>query len=346
MQQKILKAFFFSVSLLASNIATQAQNSWAMAMIEEGENLPSFKEFRCKSETGANGIDYLRIYDYSYRIRKELFDNPEKLKYGYRIADKQIFIYDFETEEERLAFDFTLSAGDRFKTYNGTEWKIETVSDTLVNTSYIGKGESCTKLLMKVHSVDGRYSDEWLEDFGSFSNHLMILPINGVVQTQTLWMEYDFGHYLVREISSDPLYTHDSGMPERTDDPVESYCCTYSDGTLKLELNGYHSPNREYICFCRVGDGFYWAYKWDLNPATEAAYVVWYKDVAFFTNFPEPQSGKYTIRSSDEYTGIKELTSDKSNNLLESPVYDLNGRKHTAPAKDVFIHWGQKFFVK
>ena len=60
----ILKAFFFSVSLLASNIATQAQNSWAMAMIEDGENLPSFKEFRCKSETGANGIDYLRIYDY------------------------------------------------------------------------------------------------------------------------------------------------------------------------------------------------------------------------------------------------------------------------------------------
>ena len=29
--------------------------------------------------------------------------------------------------------------------------------------------------------------------------------------SHTLWMEYDFGEYIAREINADPIYGHDSG---------------------------------------------------------------------------------------------------------------------------------------
>ena len=342
-QNYIIKAFVIALFLASINVM-QAQNSWAMATIEDGKLMPSFSEFSCMSEKGANGIEYLRIYDMGYRIRQEYY-NPVKLQYGYRLADKQIFIYDFETNEERQAFDFTLSAGDHFCTYNGMEWEVETVIDTLVNISYQGLGESSTKRLLKVVSVDGRYSDQWLEDFGSFANHFMILPMNEVGQTQTLWMEYDYGHYLVREISSDPIYTHDSGTPDENENGPESLNVTYNNGSLRVEKMGWHSPNREYICFCRVGDDLYNAYVWELSPATVAAYVVWHKDIAYFYGLPAPQCGNYTMHfnQGDKPSGIIDITNATINNQTESSIHDLQGRQLPGkPARGIYIEGGKK----
>ena len=347
MKRNSILKLFVSVLLLGGAHAVQAQNSWAMATIEDGKDWPSTTWYTCQPEKGANGIEYLRIYDKSHLMHQEYRD-PVKQQYGYRMSDKQIFIYDFEKDEERLAFDFTLSAGDHFSTYNGMEWEVDAAMDTLVNISYEGKGESCAKRLLKVHSVDGRYSDQWLEDFGSFANHFMILPMIESGHMQTLWMEYEYGYNLVREFSSDPFYTHDSGWPDKNAHGPESHNITYNDGTLRVEDIGKYSPNRAYSLFYRVGDGLYCVYVWIVSPGTGAAYVVWHHDIAYYYNLPEPQSGKYTIYSMDERpAGIINPAIVSGNNQTESSIYDLQGRRLTSkPKEGIYILQGQKVFMK
>lgn len=351
MQQNYLLKVILSFLLIAYTNAVLSQNSWAMATIEEGKTMPSLTEYHCESEKGKTGVDYYRIYDESFRIQKEYY-NPIKLRYGYRITDKHIYIYNFELGEERLGFDFTLSTGDHFRTYNGIEWEVEATLDTLVNISYLGKGESSSKRLLKVHSTDSKYSDQWLEDFGSFANHFMILPMSDTKQTQTLWMEYEEGHYLVREISSDPLFTHVTAKPENTHqliDKAESVSCIFTDGTIIVEDERSHSPNRQYSCYYRIGDDLYRSYVWNLNPATDAAYVVWSKDVACYTGLPAPQSGHYTIHFNieDRPSCITDPVNATGNNLTKSSVYDLQGRRlMQKPKKGMYIQDGKKVVVK
>ena len=332
----------------------RAQHSWAIATIGGDKDMPSFTEYHCTTEKGANGIDYFRIYDESFRIRKEYY-NPVQLPYGYRLSDRHIYIYDFDNEEEQLAFDFTLSAGDHFTTYNGMEWEVESAIDTLVNIYDMGSIEECEKRLLKVHSVDGRFSDEWMEDFGSFANHFMILPMNEGERPHTLWMEYDYGYYIVREISSDPLFTHDSRPTEKVyNDGQEVYVnTTYKDGTLIVEDLRWHTPNREYTCFYHEGDNLYYIYMWALNPATDIAISVLRKDTAYYSGLPAPKNDKYIIHynmedwSPGENTKIEEITDEPNNIQTESSIFDLNGRKHISPlTRGIYIIGGQKILVK
>jgi hypothetical protein len=84
-----------------------------MAFVEKGQDIPTVVEQHSALETAENGIVYHRIYDDSYRIRGEAY-NPVRLQYGYRWSDKKMFVYDFEKQEETLAFDFNLSEGNHF----------------------------------------------------------------------------------------------------------------------------------------------------------------------------------------------------------------------------------------
>ena len=348
------------VLLSAYAVSLQAQQSWAMAAMDEEGNLPQYIEVHCQAERGANGIDYYRMYYWTFAgIRSYRPAHLNMLQYGYRLAEKRIFIYDYETGEERLAFDFTLAAGDRFRTYNGLEWEVEATMDTLVNISFLGRGEPTMKRLLKVRSADGRYSDQWLEDFGSFTNHFMILPLPESGQTHTLWMEYDYGHYLLHEFSSDPIYTFDSGKPsedkETEYDKTPFYVnFTYNNGALKVEYSGWHSPNRQYTCFYRVGDDFYGSCFWDLNRKTDLAYAVWHDYVAYFTGVPAAESGQYGWHPWGEVpAGITApsapasqysappywtLAPSKISNPQSSIIYDLQGRRLSAPpAKGLYI---------
>ena len=348
MKLKNITKLLVAALLAANTHAMQAENTWAMATIDDATT--SFTLFHGMPEQAPNGIEYLRIYDESFKVYLTFYDPrdyaPEKLPYGYRMSDKQIFIYDFDIDKERLAFDFRLSAGEHFQTYNGVEWEIEAVIDTIVNTSYLGQGEKCTKRLMKVRSVDGRYTDQWLEDFGSFANHFMILPMSSTGQTQTLWMEYDYGYYFVREISSDPFYAHDYGVHKDTLDPVDDYedvKCTYKDGILVVEEERWHSPNREYTCFYRIGDDFYCAYVWELNPGTEIDIALFYKDTVYYTGVPAPQSGEYTMHlypenKPDDPLSIKDIVNVNDNKQTESAYFDLNGCKTNGKPQQKGIH--------
>lgn len=150
----LLLFFVSSNDLLAQNQKFYSSEEygtfqWAMATIEEGKSMPTLTWYICAPQKGANGVKYQRIYDASCHI-DHIYQAPKTLPYGFRLADKSIYIYDFDSKEERLAFDFTLSVGDRFTTYNGMEWLVDAVGDTLVNLSYKEEGKPSSKRLAMV----------------------------------------------------------------------------------------------------------------------------------------------------------------------------------------------------
>ena len=112
---KMKRLFLILVTILLSATSSElfAQHHWTMAFVEKGQDIPTVVEQHSALETAENGIVYHRIHDDSYRIRGEAY-NPVRLQYGYRWTDKKMFVYDFEKQEETLAFDFNLSEGNHF----------------------------------------------------------------------------------------------------------------------------------------------------------------------------------------------------------------------------------------
>ena len=337
----------FVILLSAGFSRMYAQQYWAMAVLEKGKESPTILEYQSFVETLENGTEYYRIYDHSFRNGQY---NHVKLQYGYRLADKQIFVYDFESQEETLAFDFNLAVGEHFTTYNGVEWIVEEAKDTLVNTSFCGKGESVTKKLLTVRSLDGTLRDQWLEDFGSFTNHFMINSMDNVVFSQTLWMEYDYGEILAREICEGPgpIYGHDSGWLDAdygsngsTTRPYTS--CTYSNGQLTIE-------DRHYVCFYRDGDKIQQVYSWELTPHVDSGNSALRRDVITFNGLPEPESGKYTIILGDNVytTGVSSISSVRTDSQKRGYTYDLQGRRVDSKnaVQGIYIKDGKKVIVK
>lgn len=336
-----------AVTLLsATSSELCAQHNWAMAFVEKGQDIPTVVEYHSAQETAENGIVYNRIFDDSYRIRGEAY-NPVKLQYGYRWTDKQMFIYDFNKQKETLAFDFNLSKGDHFTTFNGLEWEIESAKDTLVNISFCGKGESVSKRLLTARTLDGKLTDKWLEDFGSFTNLFMISSMENVECSQTLWMEYAMGEYLAREICTGPIFGHDSGWLRAFEASVMPYTvCTYNNGQLTIEDVQWWYEHRDYKCYYRTGDDIYKVYCWELEPHIDLGNSVLRRDVITFNELPTPASGKYVIHIDDnEYTtGIRSVGT-----TLQSTgcIYDLQGRRLLSqPAKGFYIRDGQKVYAQ
>lgn len=335
--KKFLFTFVFFVQVVVN---VNAQHAWAMAVIEN--ERPVIVQYHGVPEKAENGVEYLRIYDDGFLFRRE-DANPIKLQYGYRIGDKRIYVYDYDSKKESLAFDFTLSAGDYFTTVNGMEWVVEDVKDTLVNISFDG---SESKRLLSVKTLDGKQSDHWLEDFGSFANHFMINTLENVKFSQTLWMEYELGEYLAREINMDPFYCHDSGWMngsynDSTDD-IAHTICHYENGKVTIESVQWWYDHRDYTCFYRTGDDIYNLYWWEFNPQIEEICYRLKKDIIEFEGLPDPVSGKYNIHiGNDEYaTAISQRSHTSNPNI---GIYSLQGRRlQSVPTRGFYIKDGRK----
>jgi hypothetical protein len=108
MKQHFAIKTVFALLLSLSSFELHAQHHWAIAVLEKGKEKPTIMEYHSVAETAENGIEYHRIFDDSYIFRREDY-NPVELQYGYRWANKQMYIYNFENNEETLAFDFNLN---------------------------------------------------------------------------------------------------------------------------------------------------------------------------------------------------------------------------------------------
>lgn len=342
-QHSILRTL---ITVLLSSFAIElcAQRYWALAVMEQGKEKPTIMEYLGSKEMAENGKEYFRVRDITGH-------HPTNLQYGYnyRWADKQIVIYDFNSQKETIAFDFNLTPGNRFTTFNGMEWVVETVKDTVVNISFCGLGESVTKRLFTVRTTDGKQSDQWLEDFGSFTNLLMIDRLDNVRYSHTLWLEYYYGKNLAREINADSFFAHDSGWIDRAyeSDSKEEYSkCYFENGQVVFQSIAWRWPHREYTCFYRDGDDIYRLYSCELSPHVDGGTYAYRKDVITFQGLPAPASGCYNIHiGGDNYTtGISHTGTPVQ---AKGAFYNLQGQRlWQKPKKGMFIKDGRKIFIK
>ncbi|MEE1215729.1 MAG: hypothetical protein U0L04_12205 [Bacteroidaceae bacterium] len=342
-QHSILRTL---ITVLLSSFAIElcAQRYWALAVMEQGKEKPTIMEYLGSKEMAENGKEYFRVRDITGH-------HPTNLQYGYnyRWADKQIVIYDFNSQKETIAFDFNLTPGNRFTTFNGMEWVVETVKDTVVNISFCGLGESVTKRLFTVRTTDGKQSDQWLEDFGSFTNLLMIDRLDNVRYSHTLWLEYYYGKNLAREINADPFFAHDSGWIDRAyeSDSKEEYSkCYFENGQVVFQSIAWRWPHREFTCFYRDGDDIYRLYSCELSPHVDGGTYAYRKDVITFQGLPAPASGCYNIHiGGDNYTtGISHTGTPVQ---AKGAFYNLQGQRlWQKPKKGMFIKDGRKIFIK
>jgi hypothetical protein len=342
-QHSILRTL---ITVLLSSFAIElcAQRYWALAVMEQGKEKPTIMEYLGSKEMAENGKEYFRVRDITGH-------HPTNLQYGcnYRWADKQIVIYDFNSQKETIAFDFNLTPGNRFTTFNGMEWVVETVKDTVVNISFCGLGESVTKRLFTVRTTDGKQSDQWLEDFGSFTNLLMIDRLDNVRYSHTLWLEYYYGKNLAREINADPFFAHDSGWIDRAyeSDSKEEYSkCYFENGQVVFQSIAWRWPHRGYTCFYRDGDDIYRLYSCELSPHVDGGTYAYRKDVITFQGLPAPASGCYNIHiGGDNYTtGISHTGTPVQ---AKGAFYNLQGQRlWQKPKKGMFIKDGRKIFIK
>lgn len=347
MKRNNIHKTLLTVLLSACGSFLHAQQSWVIAVVEDSEKEPVLKEYRGQAEKAENGLEYQRIFDHSYKYNNEPY-NPEKQPYGFRWADKKLYVYDFDMQKETVAMDFSLEEGDSFTTINGIEWVVASVKDTLVNTSFCGQGENTTKRLLDVKSTDGNVADQWLEDFGSFRYHFLINSIEGIRYSQTLWMEYDLGEYLAREINADPFYAHDSGWMESCyGEPYdnESTKCTYENGKVVIESVKWWWEHRDYSLFYREGDDIYMVYQWEMNPHVDASELNLHKAVVTFSGMPVPESGKYTVHvGGQEYpTGVRNVSTSAQ---PKGNVYDIDGRRVLESSQNGVMIWRGKKIVR
>lgn len=354
-----MKRFFlisFLLTVFQSVFSIVSANDvqwWYMAALEKGENTPAFYLYAAANNDTIDGISYFHIEDYTFRPESKVA-GPVQLPYGYRMADKKIYIYDFDSHKESVAFDFTLTVGDHFTTYNGIQWEVVAAKDTLVNISECGLGNNVSKRLLTVKTVDGSMTDQWLEDFGSFANHFMIRNMDDVVFAHTLWMEYDDGVYLAREISADPFYAHASKWQEDDEDDEdvsvnkihETFTeYSYEMGKLTLASAFRLFGHRYYSCYYRMGDSICRVSFEQMRPDEECPLVL-KTDTITFVGVPEPTSGSYTIciDKSTYSTGIRPVVSSSKE---PHRIYDAQGRQLPAkPRRGLYIQDGVKCIAK
>ena len=354
MKKFSLISIIFAALLSMNPLVLHAKvyHRWAMAVMERGIETPTLLQYHSDVETAENGIKYYRIFDDSSLFHYGELYNPVKLQYGYRWGDKQLYIYDFDSQQETLALDFSLSPGDHFTTFNGIEWTVKAVKDTLVNiSSECEQGEAVSKRLLTVSTADGRMTDLWLEDFGSFTDFFMINDLENVVCSQSLWMEYDYGEYLAREINADPIYTHDTGWLDAVYDDSENennYTqCYIDDGNVIFENIFLCYEHRQYSLYYRSGDDIYHVYSWEMEPHIDDGTLALRKDVVTFMGLPVPASGKYTIHIGDKEYEASSVNEILSSTQSEDLFYDLQGRRlDSKPTQGFYIRNGEKVYIK
>lgn len=214
--QMMLAAAFVCV---AGSASAQATYAWAIATSDQEQQEVNIAKYVTRQEVVAEGKTCHRILVFN---KSHVPGNAEDMflqtRYGFREEGRKVFVYDFETGQERVALDYTLAPGDPFTTYNGENWVITAARDTLIKDyGFSAQGYEKEHRLLEVrNTADGR-TDTWLEGFGSFAHHLLIeQPAAGSL---LLWV-FDESpgegteHYIAREISADPLFAHDTGWME------------------------------------------------------------------------------------------------------------------------------------
>ena len=185
---------------------------------EQGIKLELYMSLYC---TAPNGILYYRWWDITesqwldYGIPNGVYDpvvfdtKSVPLSLAYRFDDTKMYVYNFDTQEEYVAYDFSLQPGERFTTPDGICWKIVSREGKVFETTWDGMTDYKKEhIVLAVQSEDGKIVDEWVEYIGSLNYPIQNWGRTDIKRSRTAFFNYDHDAFklLAFPFFEDPIY--------------------------------------------------------------------------------------------------------------------------------------------
>jgi len=301
-----------------------------------------------------NGYTY--FYDNSCFTNRD-FD--EFQKYGFRIADKKIYVYDIEKEKEHVAYDYNIQPGESFTTMDGREWLVVDKQDTIFEVFYDDVKLFSDKFVkIKVCLASDRsVTDEWLENLGSL--HYGIFNLHGD-DIECSHVKYVIGFfkddeengnnlaYATFDFAEDPIYGGYYGwvadaeyIPEKGLVEGSTECkAEFRDGRLYVEfiINNDYNKNVYYTAY-RNGNELKILY--DVLPPDVDGDIVRTNIKLTFDGLP---TGDLNLNIFGYDVGnVTSISSIKAQDEKRGgAIYDLTGRRVKSPEKGIYIQDGKK----
>jgi len=264
------------------------------------------------------------------------FCNPkdrEPLDYGYRYDDGKMYVYNFKTEEESVAYDFTLEPGEQMMTPDGTTWEVVSRRTEVFESLFANQTDYKNEhVVLSVRSSDGKLTDEWVEYIGSMHYPMQYWGRTDVQVTRTAFFNFtDAEDKLVYfPFSEDPIYGHyievdPSPYAVFGGDWGSKNCSVSADGdSLTITINRYHFFTR-YYCYTYRHDNTFDIHSFELGPLLDDGDS---GSPSLNFSFPSlPSADHYNVVFNGETYSTSIDTPRESNHPPLPDIYDIQGRK-------------------
>lgn len=318
-------------------------------------NVVKLKIYNSTSFNAPNGKSYYRWWDGEREMLMSEHDpillandGFEPLTYGYRFDEEKMLVYNFQTEEEVVAYDFTLQSGELFTTPDGISWKvvgrrIEEFESTFdYQTDYQNE-----HLVLKLQSVDGTMTDEWVQYIGSLHHPIQTWGQKNITLARTAF--FNFGEHddklLCFDFAEDPLYgqcVNANPDPYASTEINRNYFIMADEDKLNITISYYTWFTRHYCYTYRNGNTFD-IHSIELGPYRDSgdsgtpSFGLTLSGAPSYDNYTIVYDGKI-LRTSIEMPWQEEK---------KHPAFDLSGRRLTIPStKGIYIRDGRKVVWK
>ena len=298
--------------------------------------------------------DFLHAFHDPDRLANEPGAAP--LAYGYRFDDEKMYLYNFLTEEESVAYDFTLQLGEQFTTPDGIRWKVVDRRTEVFESMFEYQTEYRNEhVVLSLQSLDGTKTDEWVQYIGSLHYPVQTWGMTDVKLTRTAFFNFgDEDDKLVYfDFAEDPLYgqiIYVAPDPYAMTDINRDYTITAGGESLNIAINYYLWFTRDYCYTYRDGNTFD-IHSIELGPyrdgggAEASSFGLTFPGAPSFDNYHIVYNGETLPASVEMPCGTD----------VPHSAYDLSGRHLSVSSassvpsvlpKGVYIKDGQKVMVK
>ena len=255
------------------------------------------------------------------------------LAYGYRHADDKIYVYNFETDTESIAYDFTLQPGDEWTTPDGISWKVVGRRTELFESKFDYVLDYRNEhTVLSVQSADGEMTDEWVEYIGAIYHPLQAWGWSDVKYVHTAFFNFDEsgGLLVCFPFSEDPVYGHYVDVapdPDAHETITRDFEITAGSDSLTVTLSHYPWFTRDYCYTYRDGDTFY-INSFEIGPVRDGNDP----PKSFGLSFP----ASISVNNPAIFLNGEQLTTSIQAPEAPSaytPAFDLTGRRLAAPPR-------------
>lgn len=322
-------------------------------VVEDNEGLKMRVYMSCISKA-SNGISYYRWWDgnflYAIHDPVELAndDRAKPMTYGYRNDDEKMYVYNYEKEEESVAYDFTLQPGEQFTTPDGVCWEVikrrTEVFESLLDENLIDyKNEH---VVLNVLSSDGTMTDEWVQYIGALHYPIQVWGRSDIKRSHTAF--FNFGDsddkLLYFNFSEDPIYGQYVMVVSGPDAHTElnrNYSITTGEESIDVSINYYTWLTRHYCYTYRINDTFD-IQSLELGPYLDGGDL---SSALLGLTFPDaPSFDNYNVIFNGEMLSTSIATPQESDQ--NRSTYDLSGRKVSKPKSGVYIKDRKKVILR